>query len=426
MTKKIKCKNCATEFIPAPGAAKPACPQCQTPAPMADDEPAIANARMTNLLRVIDAGTKKPGVFVIQYMPPGRQKVRPFVNNEAHPMEIVVTAKYAEVFDRANQVLIAEARAGKGDEPYTDFNHDDAQASSRPIRYYWGGDDPQSGGVLCETLATASGLEALTPPAGVAPDWTRFSPRWVFHKKTLEPLGLPVNQGGFVNRAAFTNISRLPVASAADAADVWALGDAGAQNPIRHFALAAASAAVSDNKPTPENNTMTDNEAAIAVAKAFENPAVLAALKGVVETATKPLADKITAFETKEGDRVVASAKAAVQRHVGRGAIPPQDTKAIEFWQNAYTANASQTEEILAKLPGSKAGAVIVNANGSTTTTAVASAEPEDVFIANAKAFGKNNNIADETQALIAYGRSAEGAELLTQFRQKVTNNSKS
>ena len=389
------------------------------------EESAIASARMTNALRVVDDTRKKDGVFVLQYMPPGRQKVTPYVNGEAHPMEITVTAKYAEVFDRANQALISAAKAGTGDEPYTDFNHDDAKASSRPIRYYWGGEDPQTGGVLCETLATASGLDALTPPAGVAPDWTRFSPRWVFHKKTFEPLGLPVNQGGFVNRAAFSTISRLPVASAADAGGLWAIGGQGAQgDALRQFALAAASAAVSDNKPTPENNTMTDNEAAIAVAKAFENPAVLAALKGVVETATKPLADKITAFETADKDRAVASAKAAVHRHITRGAIPPQDKTTIEFWENAYIANAAQAETQLGKLPGTKTATVIVNADGTSTVTTPV--QPEDVFIANAKAFGEKNKIANEAEALIAYGRSAEGAELLTKFREKVATKNQS
>lgn len=72
----------------------------------------------------------------IQFMPPGRQKVAPFVNGEPLEMEIEVSAKYAEVFDRATQAMLAQARAGKGDFPFTDFDHQDGAASSRPVRFF--------------------------------------------------------------------------------------------------------------------------------------------------------------------------------------------------------------------------------------------------------------------------------------------------
>lgn len=177
----------------------------------------IAAASMTTQLKMVSGADSN--TVVIQYMPPGPQKITPFVNGEPMAMAINVTPDYATVFEAANQALLAQARAGTGDEPFTDFNHEDSAASSRPQRYYWGGNDPATGGVLLETKLTASGKSAIE-----GGDFARFSPQWVFHKKTFEPLGLPVNQGAFVNQAAFKNIGRLPVVSASQASGEWVAG----------------------------------------------------------------------------------------------------------------------------------------------------------------------------------------------------------
>ena len=40
--------------------------------------------------------------------------------------------------------------------------------------------------------------------------------------------------------------------------------------------------------------------------------------------------------------------------------------------------------------------------------------------MAKAKAFGEKNKITDEVQAFIAFGRTAEGAALQDEFRNKV------
>ena len=75
------------------------------------------------------------------------------------------------------------------------------------------------------------------------------------------------------------------------------------------------------------------------------------------QAALSAVTDKLTTFETNETNRVKASAKAAVQPHITRGAIAPEDTASITFWENAWVANASTTEAQLAKLqlPGDKA-----------------------------------------------------------------------
>lgn len=183
----------------------------------------VAAASITTPLTVVSG--QNADVVVIQYMPPGAQKISPFVDGQPFDMAITVGPEYADIFEAANQALLAQAAAGTGDEPFTDFNHEDSAASSRPQRYYWGGSDPKTGGVLLETKLTASGKAAITRTGNTEPDYTRFSPQWVFDKKTFAPLGLPVNQGAFVNRAAFRTINRLPVVSASQASGEWAAGE---------------------------------------------------------------------------------------------------------------------------------------------------------------------------------------------------------
>jgi len=166
---------------------------------------AIAQARLRAPLVIGDAPGNLPDE--IQFTPSGRQVVSPFVKGEPREMEITVTSKYAEVFDRACQAMLARAKAGGGDFPFTDFNHNDDDASSRPTEFFWGGDDPKAGGVRMRTGWAGSGKAALANG-----DYARFSPQRVFDKITLEPLGLPCNVGGLVNRAAFKTIA--PLASA--------------------------------------------------------------------------------------------------------------------------------------------------------------------------------------------------------------------
>lgn len=165
---------------------------------------AIAQARLSTPI-TLNIGRELPAN--IQYMPPSVQTIAPSVNGEPMDMTIVVTAKYADVFDRAAQAMIAAARAGQGDMPFGDFNHEDSAASVRPTRFWWGGDDLVTGGVRMDSPWTGTGAASLRNG-----EFVRWSPQWVFHKTTLEPLGLPVNVGGLVNRAAFKTIA--PVVSA--------------------------------------------------------------------------------------------------------------------------------------------------------------------------------------------------------------------
>lgn len=451
----------------------------------------IGAARMTGPLNIVPGGSN--GTVVIQYMPPGEQTVSPMVNGEPMEMKVNVKPHWAGVFERANQSLLAKAKAGLDNEPFTDFNHDDDRASSKPQRYFWGGDDPKTGGVLLETKLTASGKSAITKTADTDPDYSSFSPQWIFHKKTFEPLGLPINQGAFVNRAAFKTIGKLPVVSAKGSGKSWALGTAHAadgdpENPIctdcgdlsaaAHKASAKAmtaddadafnahSAAYQAHKeaeaanrvagnddeaehhadmmdfhkkqasgfakkalagsrePAANNNNtkgneMTKEEVASAVASAFAAPEFATAVKNVIGAEIKPLKEQIVSLETERKNDATARAKAAVQKHVDRGAIAPQDKDAIADWESQYVADPDKAERMMGRLASAKGTGRITSSGGGTAAGANTAVEPEDVFMAKAKEFGEKNKL-NETDALIAFGRTAEGAELQQQFRDKV------
>lgn len=451
---------------------------------------AIAEARMAPVALVLDRSKPTPEIIDIQYMPPGRQTVAPFVKGEPTEMEIVVTAKYAEVFQQALLANQAAVAAGQASEAFTDFDHADGAASSRPRRYYWGGDDPKTGGVRLETALTGSGKDAIEKG-----DYTRFSPRWIFHKKTMEPLGLPVNQGGFVNRAAFQALAPLKdaiVLCAADSGRRWfagvaaaaaaddgddelpgdcdgasalafkksskaAHGDDGAEGFDLHSDAAKAhehaakllkAAGRHDEAETHKHLAAHHNAQAVQFGKqALADPesvseAKLAEIKATINTgqnmneqelatavakavdsAIKPLSDKIVALETKATEAATAQAKAAeqaavsaVQRHVDRGAIAPQDTETIGFWKNAYLASASAAEAQMSRLPGKKFVRMTAG-----TGTAGAGALPHDGIIAAAKDLrAKNTGLASDAQAIEAYMATPAGKRDYEAYRDSI------
>jgi hypothetical protein len=402
----------------------------------------------------------------IQFMPPGPQEIVCWVNDEPTPMSFTVTAKHAEMFNGQLQTMLAKARAGSGDRPLIDYNHEDGAAAGRPLRMEWGGDDPKTGGIRLITKLTGKAKASVRDE-----EYDRFSPQWDFDKDTHEPVAIKVNMGGLVNKAAFKNIATVRAKAAtarADAADgdptpeekdcdqlsaaahkasskaytaededavnahtaahkahlAAATSMKAAGNPeeaaahktlaaihktkvmdITKTNLAAASAAASSaNKPaeqsaTTEENNMTENEIATAVAKG-------------VEAANKPLVAQITALETKltglEKSTATAQAKAAVQKHIARGAIAPQDTDTITFFETAFAGDAAGTEKLMGKLPVIQRGRVIPQ---TTTATAGAGDSPESTAIAKARELRIKNPTAyaSDAAALDAWLHSPEG-----------------
>lgn len=418
----------------------------------------------------------------LQWMPPGPQTITCWVNGKPRRLSFTVTAQAAGLLDAQLQKMLAKAKAGTGDKPLTDYNHDDGAASSRPRRLEWAGDDPKAGGIRLITKWTGKARSAIRDE-----EFDRFSPQWDFDENTGEIVGIGVNLGGLVNKAAFQQIATVKARDASgaelkgegetatsntehstsniefDCDDVSAAAHkasgkaylASAEDAVgahtdahkKHLAaaaamkaagnsdeaaahkdlaaihktrvmditktnLAAASAAASNANqpgaqvPTTTENEMTDIEIATAVAKG-------------VEAATKPLADTIKGLSDKLGqletsstaqakNAATASAKSAVARHVARGAIAPQDTKAIEFWEASHVANAANAEEQLAKLAAPTRGRVIQS--GTETGTAAGEDPDTKIIAAGAALHAKNGTaIASDAAGLEAYLKTPAG-----------------
>ena len=173
----------------------------------------------------------------IQWMPPGTQTAEPFVNGEPCPIQIDVTPELADKLNSQLQDLRSRAATGADDVPFLDFNHEDGEAAGEVTELYWAGNDPIKGGIRAKVNWSTAGRAALEGKS-----YRRFSPAWFLDPETHEPVGIGVNLGGLVNRAAFKNIARVMAKSGRlapgdnDAELVQAFGKDGAEKFARALA----------------------------------------------------------------------------------------------------------------------------------------------------------------------------------------------
>ncbi len=253
----------------------------------------------------------------IQWMPPGVHTIQAGkVSAETGKVEPVtlkvrVSEETAEVAARSlKQYQSADLM------PYLDFNHEDGEASAHVLSFYWGGDDPVSGGVRAKVRLTQSGFDKLHGGS-----YTRFSPGFVITAQTASDGSygvekLPPNMGGFVNRPAFTKIS--PVQAGATVADT--------------------------TQPT---------------LKIMDHKKLLIALLGLTETASDEEVQKaFDAYTTKNMSKekeIVAlqqevttyrkqNAAEAVKVAVARGALPPANKEIHAKWQERIEQDPTARE----------------------------------------------------------------------------------
>jgi hypothetical protein len=136
----------------------------------------------------------------IQWMPPGVHEIHASKGGKPVTLTITVDESSAQQVAASFAECVAAAGRVEGDLPYFDFNHDDKEASAWPIGFYWGGDDPQRGGVRAKVNWSDIGKRAV-----LGKSYRRFSPSF-FADENSRVHGAPVNMGGLVNRAAFQKI----------------------------------------------------------------------------------------------------------------------------------------------------------------------------------------------------------------------------
>ena len=136
----------------------------------------------------------------IQWMPPGRHAITAVKDGEPFEMELEVNEALARRVGAMLQQYRDKAARGEGDLPFFDFNHNDAEASAHPLQMYWAGDDPRHGGIRARVQWTGAGADAIQRRT-----FRRFSPEFLTDDDR-NVIGVGINMGGLVNRAAFRKI----------------------------------------------------------------------------------------------------------------------------------------------------------------------------------------------------------------------------
>ena len=244
------------------------------------------------------------GASSIQWMPPGLHTIHPSrPDGEVVERKVMVDEEGCNAVMAAWSAMMEAARAGTGDAPYIDFDHLDHDASAWVTGVTWGGDDPRIGGIRIDPDWSDDGKAKVQGRS-----YRRFSPCFQLSEPdeagVCRVVGVSVNMGGIVNRAAFQSIAPL-------------LGKGDPESP-----------APEQTQPT-HTTTMTDDEI-----KALQ--AELAALKTENEQLKKSLDD----MQAKAAD-------AAVEQACAEGRISP-DLKAS--WKEMILAD-SKAEVLLAKQP---------------------------------------------------------------------------
>ena len=145
----------------------------------------------------------------IQWMPPGVHEICASRGGEPFPATVTVDESGAQRVAAAFAAHTAAAARGEDDVCYFDLNHDDKEASAHPTSFYWGGTDPQRGGIRARVQWTGTGRAAV-----LGRSYRRFSPSF-FLDDAGHLKGIPVNAGGLVNRAAFKRIAPIIAKEAA-------------------------------------------------------------------------------------------------------------------------------------------------------------------------------------------------------------------
>lgn len=332
----------------------------------------------------------------IQWMPPGEHEITAFKDGEPITLKVRVHAGTAERMNRLLQDLRGKAASGLGDYPYFDFNHDDGEASGRPLEFYWAGDDPKTGGVRAKAEWSDRTQQSLS---GKVPGFRRFSPSFLVDAAG-EVIGATLNMGGLVNRAAFKTIQ--PIVAGHPATNH--------QPPTRKASMKTADELAADLAAA--QNKITDLERRLSAA---DQKGVIAARDSEIET----LKGTIKTLEGKISVSAKESAKAIVDAAVKAGKLAPQNTAIQEKWINAIAADPALAETLNA-MQANPALGTVVTAGALPTTVTQGAATGEHQFVVKAKAFAAQQKItfADATMQIAGaepalyedYRRSLAGA----------------
>ena len=246
----------------------------------------------------------------IQYMPPGRHRIRASQGGKPVSVEVAVSAATAAVLQSFLAAKMTAAAEGREDRPFFDFNHEDREASAWPTEFYWAGDDPQTGGVRARLEWSDAGKRAVEGRT-----FRRFSP--TFHLDAAGHVtGSEINMGGLVNRAAFKRIAPLFAAAPVDTA----------------------------TEPMPMQTLIsTLRSLSLVEASATEEADLVTQVSRSVSALKSQVSDLQASLTTQARQRAEALVDAAVRA----GRLPAKDTDARGFWVDALLRDEAKAVKAL-------------------------------------------------------------------------------
>ena len=246
----------------------------------------------------------------IQYMPPGRHRIRASQSGKPVSVEVAVSAATAAVLQTFLAAKMTAAAEGREDRPFFDFNHEDREASAWPTEFYWAGDDPQTGGVRARLEWSDAGKRAVEGRT-----FRRFSP--TFHLDASGHVtGSEINMGGLVNRAAFKRIAPL---------------------------FAAAPVDTAHEQPLMQTLISTLRSLSLVEASATEEADLVSQVSRSVSALKSQVSDLQASIATQARQRAESLVDAAV--HAGR--LPAKDTDARGFWVDALIRDEAKAVKAL-------------------------------------------------------------------------------
>jgi len=333
----------------------------------------------------VEAGPENALPKDIQWAPPGNHTIRAKQSDgEKVTKTVVVNARGAAALQGFLLTAKHAAQAGTGDAPFFDFDHADGAASAHPVEFYWGGDDPKTGGIRAKLEWTDAGKQAV-----LGKTYRRFSPAMKLAENG-EIIGSEVNMGGLVNRAAFQKIQ-----------PIWAkaVADDPEPNPTNKqehqmktlLTILAKAGLISSN----------DLDEASAVSQFQTNHAALLAKQATTETelgTVKAKNTELTDALKVERDRNVVLAKAqatdAVNAAILAKKIEPKNETLIAKYVEMYQADPTGT-------PNPAFQPVIQAKDASTQRPSGAGATGEHEFLVKAKALAAEQKISQGDASIL-------------------------
>ena len=271
----------------------------------------------------------------IQYMPPGRHRIRASQGGKPVSVEVAVSAATAAVLQSFLAAKMTAAAEGREDRPFFDFNHEDREASAWPTEFYWAGGDPQTGGVRARLEWSDAGKRAVEGRT-----FRRFSP--TFHLDASgQVTGSEINMGGLVNRAAFKRIAPLFASEIEQSASATPFN---LNFPLQLAASHRGAPVDTATEPMPMQTLIsTLRSLSLVEASATEEADIVTQVSRSVGSLKSEITDLKSTLATQARQRAESLVDAAVRA----GRLPAKDTDARGFWVDALLRDEAKAVKAL-------------------------------------------------------------------------------